>query len=433
MIRAPQRGGFARNVMEMATGTAIAQVAPLLVTPILTRLFTPAQFGEFGIFTALLLGLSIVASGRYEVAVPIPRSERTAFDLVALSILITVGFSVLVLFLGVGATTLFGGALIASLDIREMAVLLLPFGVLFASVMQSCSYWLTRTGQFAVVARTRSAQGLITAASGVFLGMAGVSSGLLLSLLVGYVVGSVALVVAVLASHGHLVRLVTAGGLRAVLVEHRGFALLNGGNALIDLIRESGTLVAFGGLFGAAATGFLSQALRILRAPVTLIGQAVAQVFFPAVSRVRNDGGSARDLTARTMKSVLLISVPLYLVVLLAGPWLFGFVLGEQWVEAGVYARILAPWLMLVLAASSLSLLPVAFDVQHKALGLNAIETTVRFAGLLIGGAVGGPVGAVAGMAIGGVATGGVQLAWYWRLSGQMPSESPPPAQGVAG
>ncbi len=431
MIRSLESKGFARNVMQLATGTAIAQVAPLLVTPVLTRLYSPTQFGEFGIFSAFLLGLSIIASGRYEIAVPLPASNRTAFELVALSVLIAAAFSLLIMALGLAALTPAGRTAAAGLNVRLTALLMLPVGVLSASTMQSCSYWLTRQGKFALVARARSIQGVLMAASGVALGIAGASAGLLISLLVGSVAGSVVLLAAVLAADGSRIRDVSAEGLRLVSREYRAFPLLNGGNAVMDAIRESGTLVVFGMLFGAAATGFLSQTLRLLRAPVSLVGQAVAQVYFPAVGRAQAEHRSVRELTARTMKSVLALSVPLYLAVLLLGPWAFGVVLGEQWVTSGTYARVLSPWLALVLVLSSLSLLPVARNAQHKALGLNIFETTARFTGLLVGARLGGALGAVVGVAFAGLVTGGVQLAWYWRLSAHAAGPAQAPSQGM--
>ena len=431
MIRSLESKGFARNVMQLATGTAIAQVAPLLVTPVLTRLYSPTQFGEFGIFSAFLLGLSIIASGRYEIAVPLPASNRTAFELVALSVLIAAAFSLLIMALGLAALTPAGRTAAAGLNVRLTALLMLPVGVLSASTMQSCSYWLTRQGKFALVARARSitgrAHGGIRCGAGHrgrICGASHLASGRL-SRRIGRSPG------AVLAADGAGIRDVSAEGLRLVSREYRAFPLLNGGNAVMDAIRESGTLVVFGMLFGAAATGFLSRTLRLLRAPVSLVGQAVAQVYFPAVGRAQAEHRSVRELTARTMKSVLALSVPLYLAVLLLGPWAFGVVLGEQWVTSGTYARVLSPWLALVLVLSSLSLLPVARNAQHKALGLNIFETTARFTGLLVGARLGGALGAVVGVAFAGLVTGGVQLAWYWRLSAHAAGPAQAPSQGM--
>jgi O-antigen/teichoic acid export membrane protein len=430
MTRFLQSGGFTHNVIQLATGTAIAQIAPLLVTPLLARLYSPTQFGEFGIFSTFLLGLSIIASGRYEIAVPLPESNRTSFDLVVLSVLISVTFSLLIAAI-VGLSRSLGGGVATILGLRENAMLLLPVGVLLASVMQSCSYWLTRNGRFTVVARARSTHGLLTAGSAVMMGALGLSAGLLVSVLVGYLAGAAVLAAAVVTTDGKRIREIKVVRLWQALKDFREFPFFNGSNALMDAVRESGTLVVFSVLFGTASTGFLTQTLRILRAPVSLLGQAVAQVYFPAVGKAQAEGRSVRELTARTIKSILAVAVPLYLVILVSGPWLFSLVLGEEWVTSGVYARILSPWLALVLVLSSLSLLPVARKVQHKALGLNAIETTARFVGLFVGGRLGGPVGAVMGMAVGGLATGGVQLAWYWRLSGR--TDSALISQGSAG
>jgi O-antigen/teichoic acid export membrane protein len=187
---------------------------------------------------------------------------------------------------------------------------------------------------------------------------------------------------------------------------------------LLDTVRESGTLVVFGSMFGQTSTGYLTQTLRVLRAPVGLVGQAVAQVYFPKASRESAEGRSIGRLTRRIVVGLVAVSIPIYLSVLLAGPELFTLVLGPQWKTSGQYAQILSPWLALTLVSSSLSLLPVIRRQQHSALLLNAIETAARLAALVGGGLLGGAKGALIGVSAVGVLLVVTRLAWYRALAG---------------
>ena len=45
-----ERDGFARNVLVMFTGTAIGQFGSVLLSPFLTRIYTPEMFGVLGIY-----------------------------------------------------------------------------------------------------------------------------------------------------------------------------------------------------------------------------------------------------------------------------------------------------------------------------------------------------------------------------------------------
>ncbi len=411
-----------RNVGRLASGTAIAQAAPLIAIPILTRLYTPVQFGEYGLFMVLLMGLSLVVSGRYEIAVPLPESDKRAFDLLVLSLLVSVALSALLACAAAGAYFLVGPKALAVAGITSRTIIVLPLGVLFAAVMQSCSYWFTRKGAFKMVARARSLVGVSTALGGIALGAVGVSSGLIVSLVAGYVVTGSILLLALGRSTRGMTTGISAGSLRAAAREFREFPLLNSPNALLDTARESLTLMLIGALFGPTLLGLVSQTLRVLRAPMSLIGQAVAQVFFPMASRLHAEGKSIVALTRRTMRGVLAVSIPTYLVVLLAGPWLFSIVFGPQWREAGVYAQILSPWLALVLVVSSLSMLPIIRRQQPRALLVNVIETFSRLVAVLVGARVAGVTGAIVGIAIAGFAVGMGQLVWYRHLASIKPA-----------
>ena len=52
---------FSRNVLKVMTGTTFAQALPILVAPVLTRLYSPEEFGVFYLFAALVSILSDVS------------------------------------------------------------------------------------------------------------------------------------------------------------------------------------------------------------------------------------------------------------------------------------------------------------------------------------------------------------------------------------
>src|SRR4051794_2925578 len=81
-------GAFARSVVTLASGTAIAQFLLALAMPVLTRLYTPAQYGALAVYSSILTVLVVVASLRYEAAIPLPEDDRTAGSLLVLTFLL---------------------------------------------------------------------------------------------------------------------------------------------------------------------------------------------------------------------------------------------------------------------------------------------------------------------------------------------------------
>ena len=64
---------FSRNVLTLVTGTTLAQAIPVLISPILTRLYSPEDFGVYAIYFSVLMITSVVATGKYEMAIVLPK------------------------------------------------------------------------------------------------------------------------------------------------------------------------------------------------------------------------------------------------------------------------------------------------------------------------------------------------------------------------
>lgn len=120
-------GVFARHVVTLASGTAMGQLLLVLALPVLTRLYSPADYGALAVYSATLLVLLVLVSLRFEVAIPLPEDDQVAGSLLALSLLslaaVTLVVSVLV--------WLTGDALVARAKVPALRpyLWLIPFGL----------------------------------------------------------------------------------------------------------------------------------------------------------------------------------------------------------------------------------------------------------------------------------------------------------------
>src|SRR5690606_21592699 len=85
------RAGFVRNVAVLAGGTALGQLLTIAASPVLTRLYDPADFGVLGVYAALLTTITTVASLRYELAIPVSDDEEEAASLLVLCLVAVIG------------------------------------------------------------------------------------------------------------------------------------------------------------------------------------------------------------------------------------------------------------------------------------------------------------------------------------------------------
>ena len=86
---------FIKNTLTLMTGTALAQVVPIVISPILTRLYSPEEYGTLALFTAIVGICSVVATLRYELAIMLPDNDGDSVRIVILSIGIAFLLSVL--------------------------------------------------------------------------------------------------------------------------------------------------------------------------------------------------------------------------------------------------------------------------------------------------------------------------------------------------
>ena len=80
---------FNKNVLTLLTGTTVAQAIPVAISPILTRIYTPEDFGLFAIFIAMTAIFGSIVNARYDLAIMLPKKNEDAINLFALGFLIT--------------------------------------------------------------------------------------------------------------------------------------------------------------------------------------------------------------------------------------------------------------------------------------------------------------------------------------------------------
>ena len=180
-------GAFTRHVATLASGTAAGQLLLVLALPALTRLYSPADYGALAVYSSTLTVLLVLASLRFEVAIPLPEDDQVAGSLLGLSLLALGAVTLLVsLFVWLA-----GDALVAltKVPVLRPYLWLLPVGLAGAGAFQALSYWAIRRRSFGRIARAKVTQGVGQVAAQIGLGLLGAGAP---GLLVGDVIGRVA-------------------------------------------------------------------------------------------------------------------------------------------------------------------------------------------------------------------------------------------------
>ncbi|SDX58399.1 lipopolysaccharide biosynthesis protein [Salimicrobium album] len=379
------KGGFIRKVLVMVSGTAGAQAIILLASPVITRIYGPEAFGVLGVFMAVSMIL-IPASGLgYPIAIVLPKHEEEAVGLTKISLWLSVGMALLSLVIAF----LFGEELLELLNFTDINNYLyfIPLVILFGSLLQISEQWAVRLQEFGVIARTNMYHALIVQGSMVGIGLIYPFAFVLILM---NVIGQ--LLKAVFMGTGSLRKRKSKGSidvthppLKETARKYKDFPRYRAPEMFLNAVSQNIPIMLLSSLFGPAAAGFFTLSRRVLAAPATLIGKAVGDVFYPRITEAYYNKESLQKLIKKATLGLSLAGLIPYGTVVLLGPWLFGFVFGDEWVQAGEYAR----WMALAsffgfINSPSVKALPV-LSAQGFQLLFTIVMLTVRIAMLAVG------------------------------------------------
>ena len=332
------RSDYFKNISKLVAGTSIAQLISFLVAPVITRLFTPEDVGGFTFLISIAGGIGLIATLRYEMAIILPKDNRDSVNLAFLSLMIAFFVSALsTILLFVADRFLFPGSVMN--PSYKQWIWLFPLLIFLMGANNVFQQWFNHKGEYKTLAYskviTSGFNNLIT----LLMGFAGMGAlGLWLGNFTGF------LFVVVFFCIFFYIRY------------RQDFSCFNFQEQKKLAGKYKYLLKIF---FSSSVLGFYSLSLRLLQAPLWLVGISIGQVFYKEASEQYKKYGNLLRPVMKTLKTSTIIAFPILIILLTIGPWLIGVVFGNSWTEAGKYARILAPWMFFDFIRSTISQAPL--------------------------------------------------------------------------
>jgi len=180
--------GFRANVLVMLIGGVLSYGLTIIVAPILTRLYTPENFGILALFVSITSILSIVICWRYELAIMLPEKDERAINVLVLAVLVAIGMSIIYLL----AVVFFREKLAMSLNAPRLVPWLwcVPLSALCSGLYLAFNYWASRKKRFKQVAVSNICQSGSSAVTQIGVGISATSNAG--GLVGGYMAGQIA-------------------------------------------------------------------------------------------------------------------------------------------------------------------------------------------------------------------------------------------------
>lgn len=364
---------FASHSVLLVGGTALSQAIQALSSPLLTRLYSPNDFGMFALTFAIYGALAPIVCLRYDNAVPIPENEEEAAQVAATCLVSTVVVAFVSGLICTVISMLHPAARLA--EIIFLLLLLLPFGLFVLGVQRTLQSWSTRAHAFKAAAIALCAQAAVTAAIQVCL--AWIWGGNQYFLVIGTQAGLIASVVifAVAFRRSAIPLIRQSFTERGIVFAAKKFIRFPKYSAPYGFVAQAAarmTLVIIAVLASTAVVGQFALAQRVIYLPITIIMAAASQIYFSRAARRFHDLQFRESIKRALVLGTIALAPWFVLVALFAEP-IFRFVFGANWDEAGRFATALA-------YASMITTLTFWLDRTYDILGRQRLALIIQMA-----------------------------------------------------
>lgn len=378
---------YFNSFLVLASGTALAQALPILASPVLTRLYSPSDFGDLSFFLAIVSSLGMAVCGRYDLAVLLPKKNSRALHLFCLSIWFGLIFFSIVLCI----TVILQNYLYKYVEFPELGgfLYLIPFVLLLTGIRTALGYWGNRQGDYKSLTKAQLIQAVVVTAGGLTFGSFG---GSFASLLTSYIVGLLSGGIFLWCIYSNNFILYFFKNIKfkiALAIRFKSFPLYSASSAILDGVTMNLPVFFLAYYFNTEILGYYSLVLRVANSPLSFISSSVSQVHLKKmIDLLHEDGDVLRYFLKLSLFLGGIALLPMIIIMPFA-PWVFMNLFGSEWREAGVFLQILMPSLAVRFIASTVSGSIETSNNSHWGAGWKVLALIVTSAVFFIFGSKG--------------------------------------------
>ena len=335
MIFGLKASEFTKNAFTLSKGTLISQVLLIVATPILTRLYTPEDFGELALFVSLYSILSGIFSLKFELAIILPKEDSESVKIMKLTLMVSLFLSSCFLMILI-LLKLFSKYPI------PLYLIMLPFLTFICAVCSVMQHWFSRKKAFYLAARS----GIINSAVNISICFGLYYIGpfkngqLLIGYFLGFAIATFYLTYYFIKQNSVLWN-DSKKEILALFKKYNHFPRYMVPTAMLGILSFQIIPLLLKQFFSIAEVGYYSMSSRFLYIPSILVGAAIGEVFRVELAKQNNEGSNLKPLFLRTLIKMLIIGCPTFLSLFFLSPYIFKLVLGSNYYISGVFSQYL--------------------------------------------------------------------------------------------
>jgi len=375
---------FFKNVFIVMSGTAGAQAVAFLMSPIISRLYAPPDFGILGSFNSILMVISAGVTLNYSQAIMLPHKKEDAINLLVLSCTSALVISTLCLAISCLRSEFFQGLLNFP---NAWFLLILILAILISGLNKSLQSWSVRVKAFKYTSASQVVRSISSSGAQVGLGyMQYGAKGLVSATILGNTLAGLSLLRVVMPDLIALRHFIHWKSIKHVAKEYKDFPFYSAPREVLNALSRGLPVLLLNYYYGISVAGAYAFCIRIMSMPMSFVLQSLRQVLFQRASESYNQGGNLMALYLKTTGGLILLASIPSLVLFIWAPQLFSWVFGSQWFTAGEYARWLILWLAVMFCNLPSTLFAQIIRIQREAFLFDVVVLIARAGILIIGG-----------------------------------------------
>ena len=328
---------FLKDVYTLTIGTIISQVILICTIPILSRIFSPNDYGLLTVFNAVLVIVSQVTTLSFAQQIILAKKNFERQQLLLIAILSSVGIGIILLFF----LFLISNSYVKLFNIEVLIDWWIPFaffGGIILSNLVSINLWLNKNSFYKKIAILQITQALILSFLSLVMGFLSIKNSLIFSQFFTFFI---MLVIFILFCELKFKKYHFIGLAKTAKKYINAIKFIYPGN-ILDIFSSQLPFLLITLWFSQEMTGHYRMAYSFLNVPAAFFGSAVAQIFYKRFSQAWPDMIAAKLILKKTWLLLFLVGLPFFLITVLAGEKILPFVLGSSWKVAGNIASTLS-------------------------------------------------------------------------------------------
>jgi len=337
------RGDFRRNFSITVLGNSFGYLIGFLFTPFIARIYLPEAYGAFAIFNSLVINLALFSTLNYTNAIILPKTENELIrllQLIFLLLFINLSINYLIVFLG-------GQAFIEYFELDQIGgwIYFIPIVVFFTGFNQSFISLANRLADFKNFSKAKIIS--ISLSKSITLGYGHLFSGNLSGLIIGEILMIPINAIIIISNKARIIiikcKKIDFSEIIKVGKIYKNYPIYYLPASWFLILITQLPLYFIIKFHGSTNAGYYALATSMLNIPIIFFSNSASAVFIQKASiYYPSDIEKIKSITIELAYLLIIISSLGFGLLFGFGDLIFWVILGENWIEAGNFAKILS-------------------------------------------------------------------------------------------